>query len=423
MSSPLVKGLTTVILAASMVLALVPCARAETIVFQTFLKPEGTSPREVALAQIVKKFTETTGIQVKYQILPWVENDTQLMLSVQAGNPPDVSFVRDRNFAKHLQANSLLPLDDFIKKDLTDKDKKDFLLWDSIGTQNGKKYTFPTSLVVFTLMIRKDLLQKAGLNPPKTWDDFIKVAKALNSPTVSGFMFGGSQATPNQFDIMQMVIEGRGGKVLDANGKAVFDSQAGVDSFKFLKSLIYDSKVMPATAVTAKYDDVTDIFATGRAAMIIEGSHRYGQIAQKLKPENVLLAKIPGVTATKYSPAGVNSWTLGIPRNAKHAEAAWKFIKFFASAESNLQYSKVSGEVPIRKSVMDNEYYKSPEGAVVRWYVDYVSENSTLMVAPVAFQELVDIAAKATQEILSKADSNVGEILENAAKTYNALSK
>jgi multiple sugar transport system substrate-binding protein len=394
-----------------------------TITFQTFLKPDGTSPREKALAQIVKNFTDSTGIQVKYVVLPWQDVDTQLMLSVQAGNPVDVSYVRDRSFQKHIEAGSLLSLDDYIKKDITDADKKDFLLWDKVGMNNGHKYTFPTSFIADALFIRKDLLEKAGLQAPKTWDDFVKVAKALNTPSVSGFMFGASPVQANQLDWVQSMIEGRGGKILQDDGKASFDSKAGIDTIQLLKSLVYDNKVMPASSATTKYDDVTDMFSSGRAAMIFEGSHRYAQIAKAVKPENLLVTKIPSLDPAKPAPAGVNGWTLGIPKNAKNPDAAWKFIKYFTSPESILLYTKMSGEIPIRNSILKDDFFKTPDGTMVNWYANYINEGSTLAVAPTTAQELGDIAANAIQEVLSDSNSNVEQILKTAAAKYNALKK
>lgn len=394
-----------------------------TIVFQTFLKPDGTSPREKALAQIVKNFTDKTGIQVKYVVLPWQEVDSQLLLSVQAGNPPDVSYVRDRSFEKHIQADSLLPLDDFIKKDIPENDQKDFLLWDQVGVHDGRKYTFATSFIADAMFIRKDMLDKTGLQVPKTWDEFVKVGKALTTPGVSGYIIGSSPVQANQLDWVQPMIEGRGGKVLDDQGKAAFDSQAGIDTFKYLKSLVYEHKIMPANAATMKYDDVTDAFSSGRIGMIFEGSHRYAQIANAVKPENLIVAQMPGKTPDQPSPTAVNGWTLGIPKNSPNAEAAWKFIHHFTSPESVLLYSKISGEIPIRTSTTKDAFFQSPEGEMTSRFVQYINEGSTLAVAPATAGELAEIFANALQEVLSDPNSDVETIVKSAAKKYNELVK
>jgi len=396
-------------------------AQKTTITLQSLLSPEGTSPREQAFAQIIRNFTEETGVKVKVNTLPWQEIDPQLLLQVQSGNAPDISYVRDKSFENHMKAHSLLSLDGYISKDFKESDKNDYILWDKVGMYDNHKYAFATSFIAMGLYIRKDLLSKAGMEPPKTWDDFVKVAKGLNSPTVYGYLFGGSSAQPNQLDWMQLMIEDRGGKVLDDKGRAVFDSQPGIDTFKFIKTCVFDSKVVPNNATTLKYDDVTDYFASGRVGMILEGSHRYSRITSALNPENVIVTQIPGIDAANPSPSTVSAWNLAIPKGSKSPDAAWEFIKFFTSSQSQFLYSKISGEIPTRKSVADDPYFKSPEGAMLGWWIKYLNEKGTLAVGPDTFQELNECVAIALQEILSSPDSNVEEIVKNAVKKYNNI--
>lgn len=393
-----------------------------TITFQTLLKEDGTSTRELAMAEIVKDFTEKTGINVKYITLPWQEIDSQLILAATAGNAPDVSYVHGRAFFKHMSADSLEPLNKYIERDLSDADKRDFLLWDRIGMHEDQKYVFPIAFTAETLLIRKDLLDKAGLEPPRTWEEFVEAGKAMQTPEVAGFLFGSALVQPNQLDFMQPIIEGRGGKVLDENGRAVFDSQAGIDSFEFLKSLIYDSEIMPKNAISMKFDDVSDAFSSGRAAMIFEGSNRYSTHEAALGEENLMTTYMPGVDSSSYSPVNVLGWTIGIPKGSNHPDEAWQFIKHLTSEESVLKYSKISGEVPTRNSTTDDEYYSSTsEGKRIKWWVEYIDENGTHALSPATIDQLNDTIASAVQEIIDSPDSNVEQILKEAVINYNAI--
>jgi len=316
---------------------------------------------------------------------------------------------------------SLLTLDSYVSRDLKENDKNDYILWNKVGMYDNKKYAFATSFILVGLYIRKDLLSKAGMEPPKTWDDFVKVAKGLNSPTVYGYLFGGSPSQLNQLDWLQLMIEGRGGKVLDDKGRAVFDSKPGIDTFKFIKACVFDNKIVPNNAITLRYDDVTDLFASGRAGMILEGSHRYSKITSALKSENVLITLIPGVDAENPSPSTISTWDLAIPKGSKSPEEAWEFIKFFTSNESQFLYSKISGEIPTRKSAADDPYFKSSEGAMLGWWIKYLNEKGTLAVNTDTFQELTECMAAALQEVLKSSNSNVEEIVKNSVKRYNSI--
>lgn len=46
-------------------------------------------------------------------------------------------------------------------------------------------------------------------------------------------------------------------------------------------------------------------------------------------------------------------------------------------------YAKASGEAPIRKSAMENEFFESePNGQRIKWFVEYVDVSGTIDVVP-----------------------------------------
>lgn len=394
----------------------------KTIELLTFFSSTGTSGREVAFKQIVDNFTEETGIEVKYTTVPWNEVDTQVILSEQAGNSPDVSFIRDKEFARHMQVGSIKPLDEYIAADLTEEEIQDHLNW-KMGEYEGKKYVFPTSYIGTALYMRADLLKEKGLKAPKTWEEFVEVGKAINSKETVGYLFGGSPAQANQLDWLQSFIVDRGGQVLDEKGKASFDSQAGIEAFEFLKRVIHEEGITPLDAASTTYDGVTDAFAAGRAGMIIEGSHRYTVVADALGKENVQVGMIPGINAGEFSPTVISAWTLGIPKGSKHSDEAWEFIKFFTSAESSLTYAKISKEVPTRQSVVEDEFYNSPDQEITKFFVDYINKNGVVATAPQTAKELNNIIAETIQAVILDKNSDVEALVKQAAENYNKIVK
>jgi multiple sugar transport system substrate-binding protein len=79
--------------------------------------------------------------------------------------------------------------------DLTDRVKSDpQLKWDDIGpffrdfnaTYNGKVYTIPLDGDFHMVYYRKDLLEKDGVKPPATWDDYLTVAQKYNGQDLNG---------------------------------------------------------------------------------------------------------------------------------------------------------------------------------------------------------------------------------------------
>ena len=54
------------------------------------------------------------------------------------------------------------------------------------ATYGGKTYLVPLDGDFHMLYYRTDVLDKAGLKPPKTWDEYLEVAKALNGKDFNG---------------------------------------------------------------------------------------------------------------------------------------------------------------------------------------------------------------------------------------------
>jgi multiple sugar transport system substrate-binding protein len=79
--------------------------------------------------------------------------------------------------------------------DITDRVKADpQLKWDDIGpffrdfnaTYNGKVYTVPLDGDFHMVYYRKDILEKDGVKPPATWDDYLAVAEKYNGKDLNG---------------------------------------------------------------------------------------------------------------------------------------------------------------------------------------------------------------------------------------------
>jgi len=79
--------------------------------------------------------------------------------------------------------------------DLTDRVNNDPQLnWQDIGpffrdfnaTYNGKVYTIPLDGDFHMVYYRKDLLEKDGVKPPATWDDYLAVAQKYNGQDLNG---------------------------------------------------------------------------------------------------------------------------------------------------------------------------------------------------------------------------------------------
>jgi multiple sugar transport system substrate-binding protein len=240
----------------------------------------------------------------------------------------------------------LRPLDDWFPKEEQDE----FLPGDILGsTYKGNVYRVPTQSDGGMLYYRKDLLQKAGLNVPQTWDEMVAAAKKIQSPpNVWGFVFQGKQYEGLVCDFLELVW-GNGGRVLDDEGKVVLDSPAAVEALTWLVDAVHEDGISPEGVLTYQEEEARNMFQEGKAVFMRNWPYAWNLVQGGDSPVRGKVGIIPMVRGKGQSAATLGGWGYGISKFSKNPEAAWKFIQFATSVESlKLQYMR-GGIIPTRR--------------------------------------------------------------------------
>jgi multiple sugar transport system substrate-binding protein len=397
--------------------------RGQEILHWSFLSPEGKSVREVAMREIEAKFAERTGVTVKFQVFPWHELKTKLIAAVQAGTPPDNSRVDAIAMPMVVKANALTNLDPYIARDIADRD--DYLMdFKPAAMFGGSKYGMLIETAARGLMVRKDILAKAGVKTPKTWAEFVEVGKAVTGGGRWGYMFGANKAQLGQTDfVFQSHIHGRGGRILKADGTGGFNDEGAVGTYQFLSDCVHKHKITPQSVISMSHDDVSDAFKAGRLAMYVEVSARYRDIQRAVGAENLEVVPIPSDDAGRASPTVVTGWSYAIPRGAKHAEASWEYIKHYTSPETQEINARMAGALPSRRSVVAMPYFQTPEAAYMKWWLQYIAERGEPNIATPWFTELNEVMVDALHQVLLNASAPVKPVLDAAVTRYNQIAR
>jgi multiple sugar transport system substrate-binding protein len=292
-------------------------------------------------AELVAKFEkENPGIKVQAEAIPWGGgNDyaTRLFASVVAGNAPDCAQVKLNNLARLMEMDALAPLDDMLKGWAGRSDIAESV-WTLNRASNGKQYYLPLHYVVLYLYYRADMLDAAGLKPPKTFDEFLAAAKATTKGDVYGFGMRGGAGGQDNWGAFVL-----GGGATFAKGGMVSDKALAAN--RWYVSLMRDQKVVPPSAPADGFRQIVDGFKAGRSAMIIHHIGSSNEMVQALG-DKVSATPVP------TSP-GNKGWTqFGDESNAvfagsKNKEAAFKWIAFLSTGENNAALARLSGQLPI----------------------------------------------------------------------------
>lgn len=366
-------------------------AQQTTITYWTFLPFGGTRPREVGETRIIEAFQKANpNIAVKVEVLPWNELHTKYLTAFAAGRGPDVIRIDPTQLMLHVKANSIAPLDPWLK-DWSAQTKDDFFSWDATVV-GGKKMAMSIAQNAFTLLYRKDIFEEQKLAPPKTWAEFVTVAKALTTKDRWGFAFPAARNGSYFHVIYAPLVWGAGGEVLDAQGRVAFNSAAGVKAMGFLYDLVNVHKVAPPEVLSFNLQDVMQGFMAGRYAMVIEGANRYSTIQTSDTVKGKIgIATIPSPTGSKPAPAySTGGWMLGINAKSKQQDAAAKFIAHYVSFDSQVINAEVAGDFPTRKSVFKQPFMSAPANAYLKDYATILDTASRGPILTDRWGELFD---------------------------------
>jgi multiple sugar transport system substrate-binding protein len=155
-----------------------------TVNLLTFTGPQIAEP----LQRRAPDFEKLTGAKINVVIVPFSDLYTKILTDMATGTNSYQAFV----FAPQWMVDYITP---GYLEDLTDRVKADKdLQWDDVAPffrnfsalYNGHVYTLPLDGDFHMVYYRTDLLQKDGLNPPETWDDYLAIAQHFNGKDLNG---------------------------------------------------------------------------------------------------------------------------------------------------------------------------------------------------------------------------------------------
>ena len=304
----------------------------------------------------IPEFEKSSGLKVELTQLGEDQLSDQYNVKLNAGSDEiDVMMYRPLQEGKAFAKNGYLA--DLTKNVSSDSnwDWKDYQEGPvKATTVDGKVVGVPIITEREVLYYRKDLLQAAGLQVPKTMEELEAAAKAIkaSSPDTAGFVARtGKSAAVTQFSSF---LYSFGGDFMDSSGKASVNTDAAKKAYAYYGGLI--KNYGPANVSTdMSWPEAMAIFTQGGAAFYTEADSLYKNATDPAKSK---VADKVGFAALPAGPAGskpynIPSWALGVNQNSSNQENAWKFIQWATSKERTLAAQKAGVPGP-RTSVWSN---------------------------------------------------------------------
>jgi len=287
-----------------------------TVNILTFTGPQIAEP----LQRRGPDFTALTGAKINVIVVPFNELYQKILTDMATGTNSFDAFV----FAPQWMVDYITP---GYLEDLTDRVKADKAIeWEDIApffrdfsaTYGGRIYTIPLDGDFHMAYYRTDLLEQAGFEPPKTWDDYLKIAAYFHGKDLNGDGdpdYGsciskkrGAQAYWFITDFAASMIQSQGTSQGTFFNTETMEPLVMNEAFKKALELYKETtKYGPPDELNLDVGDTRSLFTSGRCALSID----WGDIGTlAIDPETSVVQDKTGAVITPGS-TEVLDWATG----------------------------------------------------------------------------------------------------------------
>lgn len=368
------------------------------------------------------------NIEVSFTNYAPDEVANQLALTIQGGTGgPDVALMEMNQIPRLVALGGLADLTDLIAPYVDDI--VPFAL--ELGEMNGRYYSYPWDLGPVVLFYRRDVFEAAGLpSDPEsvselteTWEDFLDVCQTINDETGLP-CFAGNRAQ-NYGDIWVNMVWSAGGSWIEGN-TLIADSGVNIDAMEFLGNF-WDADLLSddlewtdgwyASLNAQIGDDIPPI------ATVPIGAWMGGFLKNWAAPDTaglwgVVLLPAFGEDGVRASNQGGSSYV--IPAQSNNKEAAWAFLDFVNSVESQLAIFEYGDIFPGRFSAYDAPIFDEGDdyfaGQAVRQVYAESAQNIPTVGIYGEFYNIVQSSLDVALQRFAIGDASAADALREAAE-------
>ncbi len=328
-------------------------------------------------------FTELTGVDVQFEVIPPKELREKAVLDLAAGSGNYASHTGDPMYLPLYQSNEWVdPLDEYLN-DPSLTDPAWFALddiipsWLAADSVDGKLYGMPVEGEATIHIYRADVYKELGINPPQTLEELAQTVALAHTAERPGIALRGFQGAGQNMYIFPSLFLEFGGQWFDADGNPTLNSEAGVSALDYYVSAL--QQYAPAGVENWNWPEIMEAFAGGGVSQYIDANSTASVI------ENPAKSKVAGKVGYQRWPAGPSGrrvtsiWNWAMPINSRlsagQKKAAWLYIQWLASRPTQMVSASYmeTPEAVVRTGVNRTSIWGDPEyQKLVNFTEDYV---------------------------------------------------
>ncbi len=327
----------------------------------------------LALQQIDPDYFNHSGTYVGYELTPFIQNLVNTTLAISTKAPTyDVMNVDGSNLATF--APHLIPPQELAQKypDITypnldmngfdrsglafsGKYPQDLIFPPYNKELGGSLFELPQDMPVMLRFYRKDLFDKEGITPGKTWDEYLEDLKMFDDPA-NGIFGAGSMTLSHPSIIFEYLnhLHSFGGKIWELDDKGLRCTINTPEAVAALENFIRLKDYSDPASASSTWAELGILMAVGRVANAIQWAD-YASVVNN--PVQSLTAGKWDYTINPSGPSGSFSTFggagVGVSRYSRNPEAAWLWLQWataFGTQIVTLQ-DKIHYSTPTRSKV------------------------------------------------------------------------
>lgn len=293
------------------------------------------------------------GVRLKWVDVAWAEIERKVLASLAAGTAPDVVNLNPQFSARLAELGAL----EDPRQHLLPAEISAFLpaAWQA-NQLGGVPFALPWYLSTTVQLVRQDLLARAGVQAPSSFEELPAVAQALRQHTQRYAWFA-----PMDGSLALETLVSMTGTLLSPDGcRPAFESPEGVQAFNFLHRL-YRERWMPPTVLTEGHRGAVQQFLAGEVAMMPTGMQFISQV-QRTNPQLHPQLRVMPQWLRAGTPPNLAVMNLAVPRASPHPALAMRLAQFLANTENQLALVRRVPVLPSTRDSYEDADFARPSG-------------------------------------------------------------
>ncbi|MGD9887957.1 MAG: sugar ABC transporter substrate-binding protein [Halothiobacillaceae bacterium] len=293
------------------------------------------------------------GIKVRVQPIPWSAAHEKLLTAHVGSTLPDVFLLGNTWLPEFVALRALAPLDELLSAEAQADIFQGVL---AANRLHGHLYALPWYVDTRLLFYRADVLQQAGVaRPPQSWDEWLDALRRLRAHTgVAPLVLPFSEWQT----LIALGLQQQAALLRDDGRYGAFSQPAFREAFAFYIRLFQDG--LAEVGGELRVGNLYQAFADGRVSMLVSGPWNLGEFERRMPPavqDAWATAPLPVPAGTAYPGISIaGGASLAINAASHHPEAARALLLFLSAPKQQLEFYRLTGDLPVRKSawVMGN---------------------------------------------------------------------